>query len=209
MATKVKEELSSPPSKRRCLNASLIPLKEEFPSPEPAAPAVSPVAPAVTTERPRWQLNLFAARSKLVMSLSSPSPPPLTKDPKQDVPRDDEDECDIPDTLTGRGSGRRASDPAAPAEQHTPRGDTGGTGNASGAARGSKTSEAKRIHNAFAQQRKDLDKEPELLQHLEDLLKKHGKGSPVIRDFKKAIGDCKCGNFNSEYLLAVKKRIRM
>ena len=153
MATRVKEELPSPPRKRRCLNASLISPKEEFPSPEPAAPAVSPVAPAATTDRPRWQQKILATRSKLVLSRSSPSPPPPTKGPKPKLLHREEHECDIPATLAGWGSGGQASAPAAPAEQHTPRGDTGGTGNASGAARGSKTSEAKKIQNAIAQQK--------------------------------------------------------
>jgi len=69
------------------------------------------------------------------------------------------------------------------------------------------TSEAKRIHNAFAHRKKDLKKEPELLQHLHDLEEHHKKGSPVIMEYKKAIGECKMGKFDTPFLLAVKKRI--
>ena len=54
---------------------------------------------------------------------------------------------------------------------------------------------------------KDLQKEPELLQHLYDLVEHHKKGSPVIMEYKKAIGECKGGKFDTPFLLAVKKRI--
>lgn len=50
-------------------------------------------------------------------------------------------------------------------------------------------------------------KEPELLQHLADLVEHHKKGSPVIIEYKKAIGECKRGNFNTPFFNAVKKRI--
>ena len=61
------------------------------------------------------------------------------------------------------------------------------------------------IHNAFAHRMKDPQKEPELLQHLHDLEDYHKKGSPVIREYKKAIGDCKLGDFETPFLQAVKK----
>ena len=49
--------------------------------------------------------------------------------------------------------------------------------------------------------------EPVLLQHLNDLIKAHPKGSQVIRDFKKLIGECHRGNFDTPSLRAVRKRI--
>ena len=42
---------------------------------------------------------------------------------------------------------------------------------------------------------------------MEDLQKAHPKGSQIIYDYKKAIGECKGGRFDTPFLQAVKKRI--
>ena len=81
-------------------------------------------------------------------------------------------------------------------------GDTGGTG----ACRG--TTATKQIHNAYAQQKKYLDKYPTLEQHLDDLLANNPKGSQIIMKFKRMLGAAKGGNFNTPELQAVKKELR-
>ena len=73
------------------------------------------------------------------------------------------------------------------------------------------TSDMKKIHNAFAHQVKYLtkDAEPELWQHMQDLVDKHVKGHRCITEFKRLIGECKKGDFDTPALKAVKKRIEI
>ena len=94
-----------------------------------------------------------------------------------------------------------------PAATAVPLSDTGGTGGPCSS--GKKSAEAKSIHNKFVQQRKYLDNHPELKQHLDDLVNHHPQGSPVIREYKKAIGECKKGQFDTPFLIAIKKRIKI
>ena len=77
--------------------------------------------------------------------------------------------------------------------------------------RGSKTSELKKVHNAFAHQARYLteQREPELWQHLQDLTDKHAKGHRCIAEFKRLIAECKKGDFDTPALRAVKKRIKI
>ena len=68
--------------------------------------------------------------------------------------------------------------------------------------------EAKKILNAFNARKKDLEaNEPEIWKHFQDLVDRHKKGSPVIQEFKRMIGQCRGGNFNTPELSALKKRI--
>ena len=69
----------------------------------------------------------------------------------------------------------------------------------------------KKIHNAFAYQVKYLTeaREPELWQHMQDLIDKHVKGHRCITEFKRLIGECKKGDFDTPALRAVKKRIKI
>ena len=50
--------------------------------------------------------------------------------------------------------------------------------------------------------------EPELQQHLEELIANYPKGAPAIYEFKKLIGDSKMGVFNHPALQAIKRRIK-
>ena len=54
-----------------------------------------------------------------------------------------------------------------------------------------------------------MDNEPELKQHLGELIKAYPKGAPAIIEFKKLIGECNGGQFNTKDLLAIKKRIKL
>ena len=140
----------------------------------------------------------------MVLSLSSPSPTPAGMkrhasplEPPYRHPRPPPPPpghgCDIPKD-GGATLAAPAATPAEPAaSKPSPRGDTGGTGEQ--AARGSKSNEAKKVDNAFRHQKKYLEKEPELLQHLEDLIKTHPRGSPIILEYRMHLGDCMRGAF--------------
>ena len=231
MAPTVKPELVSP-AKRQCLNAALqkpkveqasTPNRHAAPAGEAAAVSPGPAAPAdkqtpqaarQSSKKPvGWNSKLKATPGKFVMNLSTPTPPRDrgTKRPptalEHPAPRHARPPPPLPEThAPPPGSG--CSIPAEPAE---PSGDTGGTGSSSKPARAATrcTSEAKRIHNAFDFQRKHFHKEPALQQHFDDLIEAHTKGSPIILELKRAIGECKGGKFDTPVLLAIKKRIRI
>ena len=227
MAT-VKEELQSP-VKRQCLNEALrkpkieqesTPVKPAAPavqaaavSPGPAAPAAAKTPEPATRSRPAptakgWHQNL--KRNPFVFSPSSPTPPranylqvePLT--PRHPHPPPPLLVGSQP--LTATGLAHAPAEPAMagpPAETATPRGDTGGTGDIRKRRKG--TTPAKAIHDAFAQQSKYLHKHPELARHLKDLSEHDPKCRPIIQEFKKALGECNRGIFDTPFLQGVKK----
>ena len=219
----VKVEPPSPP-KKLCLNTHLLKPKEEkqttprrqaapaaVVSPGQAAPAKAktPKSKPAMPSASSWQHKLKATPSKFVISLGTPTPPRNNKRPADDLqePAHRHVRPPPPPPASSPPPGAGCDIQAEPAE---PRGDTGGTGSCpgKGKARGKcSTSEIKRIHNAFDYRLKDLQKEPELLQHLHDLIEHHKKGSPVILEYKKAIGDAKGGKVDTPFLNAVKKRI--
>ena len=204
MLANVKIEQFSP-TKTICLNAGLLQAKKEASTPiqakHTATSILAGTAASETTpqgiKRPsttRWVEKLKTGR--FVVNLGSPTPPRGIKRAAELPPptQPERRHARLPPTLPPGynppqpGSGcdlprDGAENPAEPA-QH--RGDTGGTPEPR-----RRTSVSKTIHNAFAYKRKYLEEnEPELLQHLADLVKEHKKGSPIIMEFKKAIGDC-------------------
>ena len=211
------------PNKRRCLNFGLIAPKAEQTSPDVIAHGVTDQL-ADTARCPPWKMNLNI--SKLALSLSSPSPPtqvrrmePLegllhTRPPppppggqSSQSPRMAQSSHPPPEA--GRISDQQAdtADPNLQADTADPNrerpGDTGGTGSRN--APPPRTSEVKRIQKSFAQQKKYLSNDPELEQHLADLVAAYPKGSSQIREFKRLIGNCHRGNFDTLELRAVKK----
>ena len=171
LSAQVKTELTSPPSKRQCLNQCLMQPKVEATSPPKppvettasdfpgsagtalagaASPASSPAGAAHRPAPAAWQTRLRNFPSKLVISLSSPPPPTGTKRSITTLsPACAFRHARSPPPPPGAGCSIR--DPAETAEEPTPRGDTGGT--PSRQVRGSRTSDTKKVHNAFNQQK--------------------------------------------------------
>ena len=219
----IKQEPKSP-AKMPCLNQSLIVAKvEPEKTPErqaapaeplfgaPAAPAAAAM-PAQAAKKALWQQLLTKTPSKLVLSLSSPTPPRgITRKPDElsaPVHVHAKHPPPLPGFLaplplgcssrpmssTGMLAEPSPAEPAQPQDSiggtHTPRPPPSNI-------RGSKTSEMKKVHNAFAHQARYLtpEREPELYQHLQDLKKEYASGHRCILEFKRLIAECRKGRF--------------
>ena len=211
--TTIKPEPATPTT-FKCLNGSPIAPKTEDCSPSMAAQRryTSPAATASSTKS-AWKNHLKHGKSNLAISLSSPSPtvprrkaapvaacghpkPPPPLPPAAGPPQQPLGASPIATSLT------RADTATAIGGTH--RGDTGGTGAANKGSAG--TSETKRIHNAFENQKRYMD--PDLNRHYKDLKALYPKGSPERKEFKKLIGACSLGNFDTPEIRAVRKRIK-
>ena len=208
----IKTETHTP--RKRCLNAGLIPAKEENFSPESHGLARSPfsgeatkllAAEALPAEPAQAPINKKVAGKfnvkpgRLAISLSSPSAG--RGGTKRAAPFDD-------------SVHRRPPPPPLPADLAT-----GGTAQTylSGPGIGrtvapggrSTVTAKKQVINAFNHQRKYLENDPALKQHLDDLTKKHPRGHPEIWKFKKLIGDCRHGKFDTPELNEIRRKIQV
>ena len=223
---------TEPHLKQMCLNAGLIKAKEEVPDEAPPTAGAGPPAATaeqqaatadpsvattadVTDKPPPAQTPVKAEpkglfqkltnqkASKLCITLSSPPPPSQNRAPDKDEVGNDSGlskPSKVPPAL-GRDDNLLAATATSPEEQAEPA--------VPDFKKLLKSSAAKRIHNAFVVQQKCTPKNaPELQQHYEDLMAAHPSGSAPIVEFKKAISECKRGNFDTPAVKSIKRRIR-
>ena len=210
MSAIAKEESTSPPTRKRCLNQTLYAEAKH----EPGSPT------NVRTEHPGATPPLkklkTGALSRLAIELSSPSsarrrnkrPQPLDNSPKNAFGTEVLEKPDVhmggpgpaataPDAafLGARGSAETAPAVAAPAVTAPP----------NRAAR--PTSDSKRKFNAFNQQVQYLKKDEQLHKYYEELKNSHGSTAAVVQRFRDEIAQCPRGRYeDSQYIKSIRKK---
>jgi len=150
--------------------------------------ANSATVPPAEPANPQWKLR--SGSSTIAFSLSSP------RSPKAKRQR----------TSANQPPGEDGDNPVLSADAAP--GCTGGTGVVDEGR--TRISDAKRRHNKWAKRRKLLEKnDPELLAHIQQLEKEHGRTSPEMQAIKIAISECEHGDFNTPYLNKFKKKCKL
>ena len=216
----VKREPATPP-KKTCLNAALKAMKRESESPDvittirPPEAIQTPMArePSPASSRPTPSVWKALSQKRLSFNLSSPEPPRK----KQKGASLEAGTASLPppppavDTTAGTASGRPVETPTSSCERPNLSPELPGSLEESQPQLQyqGRTTERKRVQNAFDMQRKHLDKDPAFKRYYEDLVALHGRSDPEADKFKKHISVTRNGRFDTPELLAIRKNIKV